>query len=54
MEDTHKLRLFDTALSVAAINRCFIENNIEIIDVHVCEDTLEDYFKKVTGGVGIA
>lgn len=54
VEDTRKLRLFDTSLSVAAINRCFIENNIEIIDVHVCEDTLEDYFKKVTGGVGIA
>lgn len=54
VEDANHLRLFDTSLPVAAINRCFIENGIEITDVHVCEDTLEDYFKKVTGGVGIA
>lgn len=48
------LRLFDTSLPVERINRCLIENGIEIRDVHMCEDTLEDYFKKVTGGVGIA
>lgn len=54
VENAHSLRLFDTSLSVAAINRCFVENGIDISDAHVCEDTLEDYFKKVTGGVGIA
>ena len=54
IEDIHRLRLFDTSLPVERINRCFIENGIEIRDVHMCEDTLEDYFKKVTGGVGIA
>ena len=54
IEDSHRLRLFDTSLPVEHINRCFVENGIEIRDVHMCEDTLEDYFKKVTGGVGIA
>lgn len=54
IEDIHRLRLFDTSLPVERINRCFVENGIEIRDVHMCEDTLEDYFKKVTGGVGIA
>ena len=54
IEDSHRLRLFDTSLPVERINRCFVENGIEIRDVHMCEDTLEDYFKKVTGGVGIA
>lgn len=50
----NRLKLFDTSLPVERINRCFIENEVEIRDVHMCEDTLEDYFKKVTGGVGIA
>lgn len=54
IEDPHSLRLLDTSLPVECINRCFVENGIEIRDVHMCEDTLEDYFKKVTGGVGIA
>lgn len=54
VENGHSLRLFDTSLPVAAINRCFVETGIEVTEVHVCESTLEDYFKKVTGGVGIA
>ncbi|NLV20761.1 MAG: ABC transporter ATP-binding protein [Syntrophomonadaceae bacterium] len=54
VENRHDLRLLDTSLPIAAINRCFIENGIEVTETHVCEDTLEDYFKKVTGGVGIA
>lgn len=54
IEDPHSLRLLDISLPVECINRCFVENGIEIRDVHMCEDTLEDYFKKVTGGVGIA
>ncbi|MDD4850105.1 MAG: ATP-binding cassette domain-containing protein [Gemmiger sp.] len=54
VENNHTLRLLDTTLPVAAINRCFVENGIDVSDAHVFEDTLEDYFKKVTGGVGIA
>lgn len=54
VENDHELRLLDTSLPIAAINRCFIENGIEVTESHVCENTLEDYFKKVTGGVGIA
>lgn len=54
VENSHDLRLFDMSLPVAAINRCFIENGVEVTEAHVCENTLEDYFKKVTGGVGIA
>ncbi len=41
--------LYDTDVSVAEINRAFILNNIEVSESHLCEDTLEDYFKKVTG-----
>ncbi|SFG92744.1 bacitracin transport system ATP-binding protein [Desulfotomaculum arcticum] len=54
VENSHNLLLFDTSLPIAAINRCFIENGIEVTEAHIRENTLEDYFKKVTGGVGIA
>ena len=36
------------------MNRIFMENGIDIKEAHLCEDTLEDYFKKITGGEGIA
>ena len=48
------LRIYDTDLSVSAINRSFIENGLEVSEAHTCEDSLEDYFKHVTGGEGIA
>ncbi|MEK3914243.1 ABC transporter ATP-binding protein [Paenibacillus sp. FSL H7-0331] len=54
VENNYSLRLHDTTLPIAAIIRMFIENGIEVSEAHICEDTLEDYFKKVTGGVGIA
>jgi len=50
----NNLRLYDTSLPVTEINRCLIENGIGIMDVHTYSDTLEDYFKKLTGGEGIA
>ncbi len=52
--DNHNIVLYDTEVSVAAINRTFIQNKIDVTESHLCEDTLEDYFKKVTGGEGIA
>lgn len=52
--DDHNLYLYDTTLSVASINRMFVNGDIDVFEAHLCEDTLEDYFKKVTGGEGIA
>lgn len=52
--DDHNIILYDTSLSVAQINRSLINSGIDLYESHLCEDTLEDYFKKVTGGVGIA
>lgn len=54
VEDDHSLRLYDNNFSVAALNRNFIENGLEVSEVHTCEETLEDYFKRITGGEGIA
>ena len=52
--DNYNLYLYDTSLSVAKMNRIFMENGIDIKEAHLCEDTLEDYFRKITGGEGIA
>lgn len=54
LSDANNLYLYDTALPVARINRSFIEAGIDIQEAHLCEDTLEDYFKRITGGEGIA
>ena len=40
-------------LSVAELNKIFVTNNIEIVGIIEDKITLEDYFKKVTGGHGI-
>lgn len=50
----HNIQLMDVDLSVAEILKSFIDHGLEVYDAHLCEDTLEDYFKKVTGGEGIA
>ena len=34
--------------------RLFVEAGLAVSDAHLYEDTLEDYFKQVTGGEGIA
>jgi bacitracin transport system ATP-binding protein len=54
VENDHSLRLYDNNLSVAKLNRTFIESGLEVSEAHTCEDTLEDYFKRITGGEGIA
>ncbi|TEB04865.1 Daunorubicin/doxorubicin resistance ATP-binding protein DrrA [Pelotomaculum schinkii] len=54
VENDHSLRLYDGNLSVAALNRAFIENGLEVAEAYTSEDTLEDYFKRITGGEGIA
>lgn len=54
VENDHSLRLYDTGMPVAAMTRAFFENGLDISEAHVCEDSLEDYFKRVTGGEEIA
>lgn len=52
--DDRTILLRDLSLSAAKINQVFMKNGLEVSELHLCENTLEDYFKKVTGGVGIA
>lgn len=54
IDDDYNLRLYDTNIAVASITRKFIESGIDVSEAHTQNDTLEDYFKHVTGGEGIA
>lgn len=31
----------------------FVENGLEVLEVYICEESFEDYFKCVIGGEGI-
>ena len=48
------LRIYDTTLDMAAVNKALVIQNISVASSQLCNDTLEDYFKKITGGEGIA
>ena len=53
IQDEQTLRLYDTSLNIGAINKALIGQGIDVISSAHCNDTLEDYFKKITGGRGI-
>lgn len=53
IEKDKNIRLYDLDVSVALINRSFIKSGIDVYEAHRSENTLEDYFKKITGGKGI-
>lgn len=54
VQDDHALRIYDTSLDMAAVNKALVVQNVALISSQLCNDTLEDYFKKITGGEGIA
>lgn len=54
IQDDHNLRLLNLDLPVGKIVTSFVENGLEVSEAHTYEENLEDYFKKVTGGKGIA
>ena len=54
IQDQQTIRIYDTSLDVAAINKAFMLKDIAVMGSQVCNDTLEDYFKRITGGEGIA
>ena len=53
-QDSHTLRLDSSKISVAKIVAAFVQHGLEVSEAATVEDSLEDYFKRVTGGEGIA
>lgn len=52
--DDHNIQLYDLTLPIGKIVTAFVSNGLEVSEAHSCEESLEDYFKRVTGGEGIA
>lgn len=53
VEQCNSLRIYEDHLPVALLNCTFIENGLEVSEARTCEDSLEDYFRRITGGEGI-
>lgn len=54
VQNDQTLHLYDTSLDMAAVNKALMMQDVSVIGSQLCNDTLEDYFKKITGGEGIA
>jgi bacitracin transport system ATP-binding protein len=54
VESDTTIRIYETHHGASAINRLFLESGVEVFALQTCNDSLEDYFKAITGGVGIA
>lgn len=52
--DDHNMRLHNLKIPVAELVTSFVHSGLEVCEAHTCEESLEDYFKRVTGGEGIA
>ncbi|MGL6200538.1 MAG: ATP-binding cassette domain-containing protein [Lachnospiraceae bacterium] len=54
VEADNFIRIYDTDIDLAQLNKMLSLADTGLLTVQVCNDNLEDYFKKITGGVGIA
>lgn len=54
IQDDHRLQVQNLEIPVAKIVAAFVRNGLEVSEARACEESLEDYFKRVTGGEGIA
>ena len=54
VDNADELTVRDLHLDMGAAVRLFVDAGLTVSDAHLYEDTLEDYFKQVTGGEGIA
>ncbi len=54
VQDGHNLRLDSVRTPVAKIISAFVQHGLEVSEAAAVEESLEDYFKRVTGGEGIA
>lgn len=53
VEDTGELVVSQSDLFMPDIIRTFVQEDIDVYKASICEETLEEYFKRITGGKGI-
>lgn len=54
VEDNNHVKIYSHGLDMAKINKSLVMNGISVASSQTCNDSLEDYFKKITGGERIA
>ncbi len=54
VQDAHRLQLNSVNIPVAKLVSAFVQHGLEVAEATTVEESLEDYFKRVTGGEGIA
>ncbi len=54
IQDEHDMQLHNLNISAGKIVTAFVENGLKVSQICLYEESLEDYFKRVTGGEGIA
>ena len=54
VQDEHTLQIYDTSLNMGELNRALVLEGITLMNSGLYTQTLEDYFKSITGGEGIA
>lgn len=54
VEDDKYIRIYSLDADIGEINKAFVLNDIAVSCIQTCTDSLEHYFKKITGGDGIA
>lgn len=54
IQDDRRLRVETLEIPAGKLVAAFVGNGLEVSEAALCEESLEDYFKRVTGGEGIA
>ena len=54
VQDDFTLHLFDAVEDIGAIHRTLVLENVAVYESRLCSHTLEDYFRNITGGEGVA
>ena len=54
VEAENTIRIYEANNNTSHINRSLIESGVDVSALQIHNGNLEDYFKKITGGVGIA
>ena len=54
IKDGQTIQIYDTTLNMGEINKALVMQDVTVFSSGLRNDTLEDYFKKITGGEGIA
>lgn len=54
IDSNNFIKIYNTSYDISLINEIFVKNDIKISNLQICNSNLEDYFKNITGGEGIA